>query len=439
LFRPFILNLGLVLVLAALCVGIGVIAQSLNSGEQALLIRARTTVQLLLHGRAWSSAYGGTWVPTNLSPSKAPATPSASPNSNPALTPKFTKTTDGQSLRLDTPADFLKEMSTLAGTEATSYRLFSQTPLDPSNLPDAFEHQAMVQFQNGAGEASARETVDNQVWFRYAQPLTVDQSCLACHADQGYVLGEQHGGIGVRIAVSASESQANQQWFLLIISGLAAAALILTIPWLMRRHFVRTVNQMEARLSTMAATDELTSLANRRYFFRRFDEEFARALRYGRSLAIIMLDIDHFKLVNDYYGHQVGDQALQVLASILQNSCRQSDLVARYGGEEFVIMLPEVELKGAQTLAEKLRATVAAAAVQLTPQQLADKPGTAALGPTTTRFEPGVLRFTISLGVACLDAAALKDLAPPTRLVALADAALYQAKHTGRNRVTIHQ
>jgi PleD family two-component response regulator len=162
-------------------------------------------------------------------------------------------------------------------------------------------------------------------------------------------------------------------------------------------------------------------------------------LRYERKLAVIMIDIDHFKQVNDFYGHQIGDQALQLLSGILRSTCRQSDLVARYGGEEFVILLSEVDLKGAQTLAEKLRSVVAAASVQLSPQQIADKPGAAAPGIGSVRMDPSVLRFTISLGIACLDAPALKELVPPTRLVALADAALYQAKHTGRNRVTVHQ
>ena len=155
-----------------------------------------------------------------------------------------------------------------------------------------------------------------------------------------------------------------------------------------------------------ALTDELTKLPNRRYMAQRFLQEMQRARRHHKGLAFLMIDIDHFKLVNDNYGHLQGDAVLAELGKILVACKRESDVAARYGGEEFGLILHETSEAGAMTLAERIRAQV-----------------------ESTTF-PGGLKLTISLGVA-----ASEDESQFTFLLEKADQALYAAKQAGRNTV----
>jgi diguanylate cyclase (GGDEF)-like protein/PAS domain S-box-containing protein len=170
----------------------------------------------------------------------------------------------------------------------------------------------------------------------------------------------------------------------------------------------------EEKLYQMARTDYLTGILNRRAFFELATPEMERSRRYHHSLAFVLIDVDNFKKVNDTYGHLVGDQVLQNLASLLQQGLREMDKLARYGGEEMVIMLPETDAQGAWQTAERLRQTVERAAVQ-TPK--------------------GAVKVTLSLGVTAyqLDS----DDETVDRLLGKADQALYQAKRQGRNRVRV--
>ncbi|HEV2217920.1 MAG TPA: sensor domain-containing diguanylate cyclase [Candidatus Dormibacteraeota bacterium] len=155
-----------------------------------------------------------------------------------------------------------------------------------------------------------------------------------------------------------------------------------------------------------ALTDELTKLPNRRYMAQRFLQEMQRARRNHRGLAFLMLDIDHFKQINDTYGHLHGDAVLAELAKILNAAKRESDVAARYGGEEFGLILNETGETGAMTLAERIREKVEAATF------------------------PGGLKLTVSIGVATSD-----DESQFTALIEKADQALYAAKQAGRNTV----
>jgi diguanylate cyclase (GGDEF)-like protein len=157
-----------------------------------------------------------------------------------------------------------------------------------------------------------------------------------------------------------------------------------------------------------ALTDELTKLPNRRALAQRYLQEMHRARRYHKSIAFLMIDLDHFKQVNDSYGHLQGDAVLHELAKILTAGARESDVCARYGGEEFGIILHETTEQGARTLAERIRAKVAAATF------------------------PGGVKLTISIGVAATAEPALF-----TTLIERADQALYTAKQGGRNQVKV--
>ncbi len=168
---------------------------------------------------------------------------------------------------------------------------------------------------------------------------------------------------------------------------------------------------LERELRRLATIDPLTGAANRRQFMDRLTAELERARRYGHALSVVMLDIDHFKRINDTHGHAVGDEALRALVATLHGALRDVDLLGRLGGEEFAVVLPETPPVGAVEVAERLRAAVAGIGVPVAVD--------------------GILSFTASLGVAGLDAAdaGIEDL------LARADRALYRAKQDGRDRV----
>jgi diguanylate cyclase (GGDEF)-like protein len=173
----------------------------------------------------------------------------------------------------------------------------------------------------------------------------------------------------------------------------------------------RTFDAMAQEIQSLVIHDPLTDLLNKREFEKRLEHEVARARRYHKALALLMVDIDHFKKVNDEYGHQVGDIVLRLVSSIVNNQTRNIDHVARYGGEELVLVLPEVSKQVALNKAEQIRQSI-----------------------ETEKFfynEHDHLGITISIGVAAFD----EDAKDSTQLVEAADKALYSAKRHGRNRV----
>lgn len=173
--------------------------------------------------------------------------------------------------------------------------------------------------------------------------------------------------------------------------------------------------QLYEQMEKMATTDGLTNLFNHRTFQTKADEALAQSRRYGRKCALILTDIDHFKSVNDTYGHPTGDMVLRGVAKLLRAQARDTDIVARYGGEEFVIVMPETDAQGARIIAERIREAVQAEVFQT---------------------EMGPLKVTLSLGIAT----APDDSTEKQALIDLADQCLYHAKHHGRNQsVTVAQ
>lgn len=171
----------------------------------------------------------------------------------------------------------------------------------------------------------------------------------------------------------------------------------------------------QMRLEQLAAEDALTGLANRRAFDERLDAEWQRGLRSGQSLAIVLLDVDHFKIYNDTYGHPQGDACLRSVAAVLAGvAVRTGDLAARYGGEEFVLVLPGTNAAGASVVAERVRTAI---------ELLAMPHSGSSVAPVVT----------VSAGVAVAETGRTTSQA----LVERADEALYRAKERGRNRVEV--
>ena len=164
-----------------------------------------------------------------------------------------------------------------------------------------------------------------------------------------------------------------------------------------------------------ARIDGLTQIANRRRFDEYLTQEWGRHIRIQQPLSLMICDVDHFKLYNDHYGHQAGDECLKKVAKAISQCFRTGDLVARYGGEEFAMVLPHTHCAGAVQVAERVRSGVAAAALPH------------AASPVTDRV-------TVSIGVACRTPQP-KDTADSLALIEEADRNLYLAKHRGRNQV----
>lgn len=165
------------------------------------------------------------------------------------------------------------------------------------------------------------------------------------------------------------------------------------------------------RLREEAMHDSLTGLLNRAAFFTIFGQEVARSRRRDAPLALIMADVDHFKAINDRYGHVAGDAVLREVAKRLRIALRSSDLVGRYGGEEFVVLVPACDIRQALAMAERIRQSVSASPIEV--------PGAS-------------VQTTISVGVAGTD-----DMDVAEELLKRADQALYRAKHAGRNKVEL--
>jgi diguanylate cyclase (GGDEF)-like protein len=166
-------------------------------------------------------------------------------------------------------------------------------------------------------------------------------------------------------------------------------------------------------LQKLAISDPLTGLYNRRFFDMRLSEEFRLAVRHRLPLSLVLLDIDHFKRINDTHGHPVGDRVLIKVAETVQASLRHSDCLARYGGEEFMLLLPLTDARGAQAKAEEIRLAIKEMAFGV---------------------EGDHLRLTVSLGVATYDGGGAGE---PEALIAVADQALYTAKQGGRDQVRV--
>lgn len=177
-------------------------------------------------------------------------------------------------------------------------------------------------------------------------------------------------------------------------------------------HYQTQLNKALQELALSNRIDGLTQAFNRKHWEECLAKEFSRARRYQHDLALVMLDLDHFKLLNDTFGHQGGDMVLVETAKTVDKLLRMGDLFGRYGGEEFAVILPNTDIEGAEEVAERIRQAIA---------------------KNTIQYQDRIISVTASIGVAIIDS----DNARYEDLISNADLALYDAKAAGRNRVCL--
>ena len=217
-------------------------------------------------------------------------------------------------------------------------------------------------------------------------------------------------------AARAVQREAGEQSLVVMVGALVLLALLSLVFFMLLKIEFGARRALERRLIESATMDELTGAANRREFDRQLGQEWAFKKRYGTALSLIVLDVDHFKSINDRWGHLAGDAVLREMARRIRTRLRTTETLARYGGEEFAVIVPQY-LNDARQLAEQLR------------ERVSEDPFIVSEGASSLS-----IALTISLGVA-----EASDVESARELLAAADEAMYAAKENGRNRVEAHR
>lgn len=391
-----------------LSVLIGAIFTFLYQGvERSMLQRLEEQAigyaDLVNHAKMWNYDYGGVFIEkrrgdeTNAHLLRL--------GINPDLATK-----DGRMLTVRNHAIMVHEISKRSEqTGGGSFAIVSRRPIDPHDAPDPVELEALATFEHGATRFSRLLKSERPV-YRFIQPMLAEESCLQCHGRSGYKVGDVLGALSVTLPISTILVESRKRAMFIAGGGVGLLGVILGITYFLTWRLAIRLDETQLQLRKQASTDELTGLRNRRNCMKRLHEEFLRAGREGDALSLIIVDIDHFKKINDAHGHPFGDVVLKRVAEGLREMLRSYDIIGRIGGEEFMIITPGLDLTEASVLADRLRLAIAAERVS----------------------EGGVLvKVTVSAGVATL--AEANDSVQA--LIKRADMALYQAKNEGRNRV----
>jgi diguanylate cyclase (GGDEF)-like protein len=398
IYKKYVISITLVIALCLSGIFLGMVLRTRHLIYEALTTQARAHFQSIVITRKWNAHYGGVYVEKT-----------EGVESNPYLDNPDIQTTDGKIYTKKNPALMTREISEYAEKEGLfKFHITSLKPVNPNNAPDEFEKVALHQFEEGK-----REVIDlgsNQI--RYMAPLHVEKGCLPCHARHGYKLGDIRGGISVTFNIGDIQEKLRSNLLIIFFSALTTISLLLSLIFFFTVRFWKRLSEARRIIERMAITDELTGISNRRHIITRFQEEFMRAKRQSKSFGCMILDIDHFKLVNDNYGHLVGDKVLIKFSAIIKDSVRMYDLVGRFGGEEFLVLLPETDFDDTKKLAERLQKNIGELL-------------------SVESDLPEGLTVSVSIGIACINDQdkTIDDL------LKRADDGLYIAKTAGRDRV----
>ena len=365
--------------------------------------QAATYADLIMHTKMWNYDYGGVYV------EKRRGVDSNSYLRQLGVNPDV-KVEGGRTFTIRNHAIMIEEISQRSEhQDEVSFRIVSPRPIDPHNMPDELEKAAFDRFARGEREWHTLEGKDKPS-FRYLQPLYVEPSCLECHVSQDYRTGDVIGAISITIPMDSYIQATRSNKILIIAAAAVTICLLLSLICVLTWRLVVKLDEVQKRLKKLASTDELTGLRNRRHIMKRLEEEFERAGRTQEPLCLMMLDIDHFKRINDTYGHPFGDLVIKHVARRLQDATRRYDLIGRFGGEEFIVISPGTTAEEAMLLGERLRTMVSQEPIGDGEKEVA---------------------ITVSAGFSL---ARSGDRNSET-LLKRADEALYRAKQGGRNRV----
>lgn len=387
---------------------------SISVHQQELVTIARNVARAYIDKdilyRSWNAQHGGVYVVVDNG---------VLPNQYfpPSISERDVITPSGRHLTLVNPAYMTRQIYELAQKEhKISGRITSLKPLRPENRADEWETAALLKFERGEHEVSSEVTEENTRYLQLMRPLVTEQSCLPCHLHQGYKKGDIRGGIRIRMPMTlfepASRKGVGLLWaghgamWLLGLTGLYIGYTAMRRRTEERDQATEELQRLNVVLENQATTDALTGVCNRRKFLESLQEKIQEAKRYSIPLALIFFDMDHFKSVNDTYGHEAGDNVLRELSSLVSGMIRQTDVFARFGGEEFVILVHNNDVRKGCELAEKIRTGVESHSFPM-------------MGVVTCSF--GVAHFS-------------PDDTAET-FIKRADDAMYRAKQAGRNRV----
>lgn len=404
--RKYLIGICLVVALIILSVFWGFHVRSEALFREQLIQNGRAFFEEIVITRLWLASHQGVYVPQKPGDEVNPYLKAI-----PGLKTTI-RDASGETYILKNPALVTREISLIAEQrDLFKFHITSLDPLNPGNKPDDFERIALKAFAGGLQEYYAFEETGKGQVFRYMAPLPTEASCLRCHAHQGYQVGDVRGGISVSIPAGDTIRRMKANRIYLAASVFGIIVILVAIVYFIARYFIKDLNLAEQRLYHMATTDPLTGAYNRREWFKRIEVETIRAARTQTPLCVIMLDLDHFKNINDTYGHQAGDEVLKWVSAKMHKALRASDILCRYGGEEFLIMAPETDIEKSTFLAERIRLLIEEEPVNSKEAQI---------------------HVTVSLGVAQYQPNETHE-----HMIFRADKALYQAKHNGRNRVCV--
>jgi diguanylate cyclase (GGDEF)-like protein len=289
--------------------------------------------------RMWNASHGGIYV--RLGEGENPS--SFIPNDHPA---RELRTQSGERLGLIPPILMTQQVHALGERIiGNAGRGTSLAPQNPDSQPDAWEAQALRRLEAGEQEVSSLETVDGTERLRVMRSFVATENCLPCHSDLGQSIGRVQGGISQNVNMEPlRQAAAGTRNMSLIGHGFLWILGLGGIVFGRQRLEVQVERRerAEARIRHLANHDELTALPNRNLFFERLKRSIARTNRSGLRTALMFVDLDGFKEINDTLGHDAGDNLLVEIAQRLLGTVREIDTVARIGGDEFAIILSDL-------------------------------------------------------------------------------------------------
>ena len=349
--------------------------------------------------RRWVGGHGGVYVETG--GDVAPL------DSLSALTERDIQTESGRKITLlNSPSLLRRIVKEFEGSSSDRIRLIAYNPINPSGKPDPWEMSNLELLQKGQKEIREMVEKDGKMVFRLLYPIKLQPKCIKCHGDWKKTNRKVVGGLSVVVDKTPYDRSYGE-----LVKKLSMGYLGLwffgVIGLLL---FDVSGAKLLKKIEYTSIHDKLTGLRNRGAIERRLHDELKLAERYNKPFSILLLDIDHFKQVNDQYGHHIGDETLRIVGNLLRQHIRETDISGRYGGEEFLILAPNTDLESSIILAQRILQGFHNSKVPLD-----DKTAS--------------ISVTASIGISSLS----EKVNSADELLKTADKALYKAKNQGRD------